>query len=259
MRAIYGFKESNCYYENMPPLEYAPQKRTSWLQRRSTQRLLIGVSIAIGILAAAYIAPAVWREAQTKLTLRRCMRFTASENKICFDGDPATSPSLVYPGSDYRNELDHEARLSSPVASWKPQEWRELIRCLDPTLKTFRLSPPLVFLHERTSTKGHQFLVVLRYVGNVTSEGGPTNHVFDFDLIEPSSWPSAKSVRTFQTTMLCVSQPISKIYFGQPDATDLSHFHFRYKTEEGAGTVDGWLRNDHELVLECRDGPEKGK
>lgn len=244
---------------NPPPLEYAPQKKTPWLQRRRTQRLFIGICLAIAILGAAYIAPAVWREAQTKLILRRCMRFTASEDRISFDGNPSTSPLLVSSGMDYRNELDHEARSGSPVASWAPREWRELIRCLDPTLKTFRLSPPLVFLHERKSTEGHQLLVILRYVGNVTSEGGPTNHVFDFDLIEPSSWPTAKSVRTFQTTMLCISQPMSKIYFAQPDATDLSHFQFRYETEEGAGTVDGWLRNDHELVLEFRDGPEKGK
>ncbi len=242
-----------------PPLEYARKTKIPWLRRRHIQRRFIGVAVLMGLLGATWLALSAWRQLHTNLVLRRCMKFTAPDDRICFDGDPATSSTLVTTGGEYRNELDHEARSISPVAAWAPPQWVDLIRCVDPTLATFRFSPPLVFMHERKSPDGFRRLVLLRYVGNVTSEGGPTNHVFDFDLIDPSSWPAVKSIRTFQTTVLSMSHPFSRLYFGQPDAADSAHFQFRYQTEEGAGTLDGWLRNDHELSLECRDGPEKGR
>ena len=237
-------------------LNYAHQTKMPWLHRRTIQRRILWITTLIAIVGLVKLAPFAYRHLQASLILRRCMNFTAVADKICFDGDAAKSPLLILPGGEYRDELNHEAVSSSPVASWAPRDWVELIRCLDPTLKTFRLSPPLVFMHGRKSADGIRRLVILRYVGNVTSEGGPTNHVFDFDLIDPSAWPAVKSVRTFQTTILSVSHPFTRLYFAQPDAADSSHFQLEYETEEGAGLIDGWLQNDHELSLECRDGPE---
>ena len=240
-------------------LNYAHQTKMPWLRRGIIQRRILWITTLIAILGLVNFAPFAFHYLQARLILRRCMNFTAVADKICFESDGAKSPLLALPGGEYRDELNHETASPWPVASWAPRDWVELIRCLDPTLKSLHFSPPLVFMHERKSADGRRRLVVLRYDGDITSEGGPTNHTFDFELVDPSGWPALKSVRTFQTTILSVSHPFSRIYFGQPDPADSSHFQLKYETEDGAGIIDGWLRNDHELSLECSDGPESGR
>jgi hypothetical protein len=46
-----------------------------------------------------------------------------------------------------------------------------------------------------------------------------------------------------------------RIYSGQPDPADASHFTLAYETAEGRGTIDGWLMSDDSVKMAVRDGP----
>ena len=46
-----------------------------------------------------------------------------------------------------------------------------------------------------------------------------------------------------------------RLFAGQPDPLDGSHFTIRYETDLGPGTLYGWLLSDGHLWLEVRDGP----
>ena len=50
-----------------------------------------------------------------------------------------------------------------------------------------------------------------------------------------------------------------RLYAGQPDPADESHFTIDYETPDGRGTIDGWLMPDDTVKLEVRDGPAAGR
>lgn len=47
----------------------------------------------------------------------------------------------------------------------------------------------------------------------------------------------------------------TRIYFGQPDPVDASHFTIGYDAGGVSGTIDGWLLPDDTVRLTVRDGP----
>ena len=240
-----------------PRLEYAPTSRLPWYRRQTIQRRLIWLCfLLIALIFLARAAPPFYHHLQARLILRRCLHFTAPADKLAYDADPTRALAFTAANKEYRNELAHDLP-DSPVASWQPPDWVALLRHVDSTLTTFRLSPPLVFMHERTSPHGDRLLVVMRFSGNFVFEASPAVHIFDIDLFDPAAEPSLHSVRSYQSTMRQVAHRFTRLYFAQPDPADASHFFFRYETEDGAGIIDAWLRNDHEIKLECRDGPEK--
>jgi hypothetical protein len=48
-----------------------------------------------------------------------------------------------------------------------------------------------------------------------------------------------------------------RLYAGQPDPVDSSHFTIPYETTSGRGTIDGWLQADDTVKMQVRDGPAK--
>ncbi|MDB5334045.1 MAG: hypothetical protein JWP03_5196 [Phycisphaerales bacterium] len=52
------------------------------------------------------------------------------------------------------------------------------------------------------------------------------------------------------------SEPL-KLFAGQADAADESHFTIAYSTPAGRGTIDGWLQPDDTVRMQVRDGPAK--
>ena len=240
-----------------PQLDYAPASRLPWYRRQRLHRRLIALGLLVALSALAWRGPALWRQAHDWLLIRRCLSFHMPTEKLVFDGDPTRARALVAADPDYRSEIDRDHDVNNPVASYAPSLWLSLMSRLDNTSSNFHLAPPLVFMHERTTPQGKRFLVLLRYTGTVSFEGGPTTHLFTVDLIDPTLKLTTNNVRTYQSSMLWITHHFSRLYYAAPDSLDASHFSFRYETEEGAGTIDAWLRNDHELKMECRDGPEK--
>jgi hypothetical protein len=50
-----------------------------------------------------------------------------------------------------------------------------------------------------------------------------------------------------------------RIYAGQPDVRDPSHFTVPYSVDDKGGTIEGWLRDDGTLDVRVRDGPLAGR
>ena len=46
-----------------------------------------------------------------------------------------------------------------------------------------------------------------------------------------------------------------RLYAGQPDPADASHFTIKYEIDHVPGTIDGWLQPDDTVKLQVRDGP----
>ena len=240
----------------MTSLEYAAKSQIPWRHRRAVKRVFVSVAILAVVVIARYATPPIWKIARAYLVFKRSLSFTAYPDQVAFDADPIRAASLLAADSQYWNQLNHKTP-GNPVASWAPRQWVALVGQLDSTLMTYRLSPPLIFMHERKSADGSRRLVILRYAGTADAEAGPATHAFECDLIDPKRRPGPANVSTSVIKLLLMKHPMIRIYFGQVDAEDASAFSVRYETEDGGGAIDGRLMDGASVRLEVRDGPEK--
>jgi hypothetical protein len=149
----------------------------------------------------------------------------------------------------------------------------------------------IVFLHERKANDGSKRLAVVLYdawshslselPGDVDRESNGTlneHQWFTATSFRPGE-DGAFSQATAQLTELSVApdarmpvhwspsedakQPGTlkidyrdqlRVYAGQPDPTDESHFTLGYELDGKPGTIDGWLRPNGSVVLEPREG-----
>lgn len=75
----------------------------------------------------------------------------------------------------------------------------------------------------------------------------------DGDILPAGDTLSVTSVDAPYQFML----PGLRLYAGQPDPADASHFTIRYESKGSGGTIDGWLRDGDSVKLQVRDGPAK--
>jgi hypothetical protein len=135
--------------------------------------------------------------------------------------------------------------------------------CLKSLAGRLRLSikETAIFCHARRSTTGHRRLVVVEAfapdenpsvsVLDPGSFSNPPTVVMDtsYDGTRDFGWlvgPILKSTRKSRFV----------VYAGQPDASDESHFTFRYTSgEQGTGTIHGWLLDNDKVRFRTLDGP----
>ena len=182
-------------------------------------------------------------------------------------GRPTTQPMLPTYSAEPR-----QPPQPKPLSDLKSIDWQievgkidGRVKCIN-QLKDFVLwngTPPrpLVMLQELKTPKGESRLMELRFMGGDFVRQKP-----------PYFWG-----RTFDTTFslrdleirygcwgwhledfdLPPDQPL-KLYAGQPDPNDRTHFTIRYEAAGQEGIIDGWLKDDDTVRLVVRDGPGKG-
>lgn len=130
----------------------------------------------------------------------------------------------------------------------------------------------VALLHARTSPSGNKRLVAVQAyssIGSSPDESDPRydegksqqflNFTFSCDVRSPASLfrPPSKTRGTFASIDAGLGSSV-KLFCGQPDPDDASHFTFRYKVDGAAGTIDAWLQDDDTIKFQVRDGPAKG-
>lgn len=111
----------------------------------------------------------------------------------------------------------------------------------------------VVFLHGRTSPSGD------RRILSIEADQRTIPPIFDtlrwhFRIVVPDS------LRGPTDTGFVPDDPLSiaadRIYAGQPDPSDPSHFTFDYEYAGHRRRVDGWLQDGDKLRLQVRDAAE---
>jgi len=73
----------------------------------------------------------------------------------------------------------------------------------------------------------------------------PLGERFEYTLASSRAEPGTVRVR---------DRDVLRIFSGQPDPADPSHFTIAYERDGAAGVIDGWLRDDDRIRLIPRDG-----
>jgi hypothetical protein len=109
------------------------------------------------------------------------------------------------------------------------------------------------FLHGRKSTKGKERLVAIEFAPMVFAWGGASpffSRVIDPQLTPTRPVTQRTWLEDFEFT-IPLDRPL-KLYAGQPDPKDASHFTIRYTAGDEEGFIDGWLQDDDTVKLKQR-------
>lgn len=246
-------------------LDYAPKQRPrgrTWLKRI----VLILVVMGVGAMAWRYTS-SLLSSVESWYWQKRCLAFNAAPDIVAYWRSAETKPS------EHASEgfLDSKSPLIpySPLlcgfgtgnASTKPTR---LVGGLVPkpyamflraeSLSIVGTETAVVFCHERSSASGHRRLVVVEYnvdnadVGSmIVDEMKPIIYCRDGSFLSQESYWSSFTAEVFPGP--------SRIYAGQPDASDNSHLTIAFDWADGVnGTIDGWLQDDDSLTLKIREG-----
>ena len=109
------------------------------------------------------------------------------------------------------------------------------------------------FMHGRRAFS--ERLVIVGFDGGGFIWGDPNPFwacVMKTGIPSKSDWPFPPFTKIAGFTFKVDSDKTLRIYAGQPDATDASHFTIAYQAGEKKGIIDGWLKEDDTVELKLR-------
>jgi hypothetical protein len=207
-----------------PQLEYA--RESPWHRRRSARLVVL---LCFGLLVLS--ATARWGN-------QMLMRIKA---KYYFNQSMAwTAPS------DYVAYQRH-------TQGWMPDgtvavPWQNFYQNYTGSLP---VSVGTLFLHERTSRGGNRRLVAVDVVGAEPHLGRVHANMRVFSPPVGIAWPKQRTT-SIATLPLATNDGLFKIFAGQPDPNDPSHFTIVYEGGNHRGVIDGWLQDGDNVLLELR-------
>ena len=233
-----------------PPLEYAPLPRSS-LRRRWTRRA-IWLLLLIVLAAVSVNRKPISDHIALLYAQHRAMNYSAPAGQIVFTSDAEQAKMLVASSAGYIWTFPNQP----PVVRPEPI-WISFNRLLLPGVA----APPAatVFCHQMRTPAGKRRLVALNLIYN-----GPWSNVpifFNAMVIEPGATLFSKpgSLKgtvceiSYHSMILAIQR--TRIFAGQIDAADPTHFTIPYQIGDRPGIMDARLQDDDTLVITVRSGP----
>jgi hypothetical protein len=230
----------------MSTLDYAPHPVP--LLRRRRVRVAIGAAaivLTLGWLAASF-GRALLDNVDYWRLQRACLRYTAPSDRVVFTTRSAEANALARQGGGF-----HGFYLPGrfDIAGYEPPELRHLFGFSGMVI----LGDPgrnVAFLHERTSPNGHRRLIILCADGTAA---GRTMGLWS-TVLEPVSVLSSRR-HQYSAVFAELFHDVTgdfRVFAGQPDPNDLSHFTIGYELAGTPGIIDGWLEDSGDVRLKER-------
>jgi hypothetical protein len=185
----------------------------------------------------------IWRDGISRHVaawywMRQCLTYSPPPGKVVWEGDPVEARKLLAAKPDEYLPCIEWAYVRAP--------------CLEGLARQFQWMGPgggidlVVYLHERTARGpggGQKRLVRV-------ATGTPQDGYY----VGAECWSTSTFLSTPKEVGHCVTGPerinAVRIYAGQADPKDDSHFTVEYETPTGGrGKVDGWLEADDSITL----------
>ena len=207
------------------------------LRRRRRRRLLVALPLLALIAVPAGLL--AWRQARILYWQHLCMRYTVPADAVVYeDGE------------------DHHAAVHVPDC------WRKLSGTIQ---QDNPAKGSILFLHELRTPQGRRFLAIIEdnpYMDFPLTYDYPSRFA---DVLSPASllWGAALYVEDMDlpwggSFSFHPRSPAARtrIYAGQVDAADLSHFTIRYLKWGQEDILDGRLDNTGKITLQPRKPPQ---
>jgi hypothetical protein len=230
--------------ESAPQLEYGratPLYRSSrWWTKAIVACLLVVVAILL--------VPRYLRHTQLLYWQRHCLTHHAPPDRVIFENDPEQAQRLLNGPDGYDGDVQNGAFLF-------PTVWRRFYQGVSGGLIA---SSGTAFLGERVTPAGQRVLVA---VDLFLTAPGPniTTASFGVSVVTPGTsyrrphpLPAATAVGDGRYVGLYAADRF-RVFAGQRDAADGSHFTIEYDLNGKHHTLDGWLEDDQTVKIEIRE------
>jgi hypothetical protein len=208
-------------------LDYAASR--PWYRRVWTRDHALRLVVAAVGIAAVLVMPALWRRVQLIGWQRQCLSYSSPPTKVVYESTgPSSTADLIAPWVSFHREVSGTRLRTNGT----------------------------IFLHERQTQSGVRRLVAVEVTRSVWPaqrvELRPAARLFTVGShlrppVEVLSQTNGGGLLPFDAS------DTIRIYAGQPDPNDPSHFTVDYEVNGVRRTVDGWLRDPHTIVIERRE------
>jgi hypothetical protein len=237
------------------PIEYAPgQHRRPWWRRRWVWGALAG-AVVLALAAGGYRYRKPLRAKWGQLAFeRQCLNYRVPADLVIYTDDPRQFPALLAAtpqpaGGHYRESGNSE------FVNFYPDVWMR-----HPLLKW---DPGPAFLHGRTNPRGERRLVGVDlspideefwlYPRVVVPAGLTTDPRPAKTHAEYATLPADRQRLLALALVKDSRKDAVRVFAGQPDPDDPTHFTIRLEVNGVPETVDGWLQDDETVLLKPRD------
>lgn len=227
-------------------LDYAPQ--LPWHRRKSGRRALMWITlVAIGLSAMRW-GPHIWENAQLYYLQGRCLTYRAPTDKVVYEGDAAKATLLMRSDPQYIVQ----SPSAPPGTIYFDRVWRDFYAALSPP---GGLPGATLFLHERRKSDGTTRLVAVevKIVCQLTYPVSFNYYAIANVFSAGNLLSRPKLIQQNKLSPFDYGVSSDRIFAGQPDEHDSSHFTIEHEINGQRKIIDGWLRDDDTVVLEKRD------
>ena len=225
--------------------------------------------LVLALFCAGYgWGPAAWHQSRVLYWQRQCLNYRPDANDVVYEEEPSAAGRLLARGSNYTayplaRRSPPAARMPVNAAALIPACWTRL-STLSGTSPVWHDAGAVVFLHECISPAGNRRLVMVRYFPEPDKFASNFYHDynFDYDLLTPATWssPPCRAAPWFSMSAVQTGSPrhppLVRMYAGQADPHDPSHFTIRYRMWGQEDVLDGKLDDQDEITLAPRRPPQ---
>lgn len=245
------------------PLDYAAEpNRWRRRSRRAIQFLLL-----VGLIFAGWRwGPIAWRQATLLYYQRQCLNYTAPPDMVVYESDPVAAKMLLqrpgYAAVEAVWIVDNSAGKSLTTAAYRPESWNVMVQHDPLSIRRLMVGAlpmtAICFMGELKTPAGERRLVFVECMGqfpqslpdleyatliaySLTPAGPftePTN------LVYPRWHPALIDLRDVPSNI--------RIFAGQRDLNDPSHFTIRYQVYGQESIIDGWIDNSGRVKVTPR-------
>jgi hypothetical protein len=203
----------------------------------------------------------------------QCLAYTARADQVVGESDPDESNRLAAQSgysSNGKRMVDGRAVMLGAVYTPPPwKEFRDLVPGTSPPI--YRNAGGVAFLHEMRSKSGNVRLVCFsampampNLISNDSISGAWAGQGYDIEIFDPGTfWRHPKNLSKPPPSLFNRSRNIisaTRVFAGQLDPADPSHFTVRYERSNAAGTarrgtINGYLHDDDIVeIIVVEDG-----
>jgi hypothetical protein len=218
------------------PLQYAPRKAI----RRYRPPVFIAIVVGLAVAFVCISWKPLTERIRTDFYLRQAKSYIAPPDQIVMDEDPK--------GSTYSLLSDPAYHLFGKCLLRSAAPWTHVTSV-----------PPwvgVVFLHERRSADGPSRVVEVEIQKSTEFTNNGQMLFFRCNVRGRNygrSFPCG-DIWIIHDPNYQLGNPI-RLFAGQPDPADSSHFTIKYESSRTSGIIDGWLDSNDSVHLADRPKP----
>jgi hypothetical protein len=247
-----------------PTIDYAPAqpRRRRWLRR-----IILGIAAVILGCSAWRWGPQAGQQLDMLWSQRHCLYYSAPADQVVYEEDPAAATGLLARSGYFqyvlKRGLPPTAAPTATAAAHVPECWSDFQVHGNPLMmQAGRAYGAILFLHERTCPSGNRRLVCVRYFPEAETFTPSFIPGYNCELIviTPGTFrnPPKPALRMYVIDVLSGwprTPPNVRMFAGQPDPNDASHFTIRYQMWGKEDILDGRLGDDDQVTLTPRNRP----